>query len=110
MNCIHRLLAKTLTLAPSAHLPWGSARECIAQNVTELVRNTPLVRLNVVTEGLSAEIVFKLELFNPAIRLRIASTLIVHVEALEKRFNGDEYGPVMHAPEHGLWHWGDISI
>jgi len=66
MNCIHRLLAKTLTLAPSAHLPWGSARECIAQNVTELVGNTPLVRLNLVTEGLSSEIVAKLELFNPA--------------------------------------------
>lgn len=38
------------------------------------------------------------------------ATLIVHVEALEKRVNGGEYGPVLHAPEHGVWHWGDFSI
>ena len=38
------------------------------------------------------------------------ATLIVHVEALEKRVNGGEYGPALHAPEHGVWHWGDFSI
>src|SRR5512134_1566620 len=38
----------------------------IANNVTELVGNTPLVRLNRVTEGLNAEVVAKLEFFNPA--------------------------------------------
>ena len=38
------------------------------------------------------------------------ATLIVHVEALEKRVNGGEYGPALHAPEHGIWHWGDFSI
>ena len=38
----------------------------IAQNVTELVGNTPLVRLNRVTEGLDADVVAKLEFFNPA--------------------------------------------
>ena len=38
------------------------------------------------------------------------ATLIVHVEALEKRVNGGAYGPVLHAPEHGVWHWGDFSI
>jgi serine O-acetyltransferase len=37
-------------------------------------------------------------------------TLIMHVEALEKRVNGGEYGPALHAPEHGIWHWGDFSI
>ncbi len=38
------------------------------------------------------------------------ATLIVHVEALEKRVNGGAYGPVLHSPEHGVWHWGDFSI
>ena len=38
----------------------------IATNVTELVGNTPLVRLNRVTEGTHAEVVAKLEFFNPA--------------------------------------------
>ena len=38
----------------------------IANNVTELVGNTPLVRLNRLTQGLNAEVVAKLEFFNPA--------------------------------------------
>ncbi len=38
----------------------------IASNVTELVGNTPLVRLNRVTEGAKAEVVAKLEFYNPA--------------------------------------------
>ncbi|HLO30912.1 MAG TPA: serine O-acetyltransferase [Anaerolineales bacterium] len=38
------------------------------------------------------------------------AALITHVEALEKRVNGGAYGPVLHAPEHGVWHWGDFSI
>jgi serine O-acetyltransferase len=38
------------------------------------------------------------------------AALIIHVEALEKRVNGGAYGPVLHAPEHGVWHWGDFSI
>jgi cysteine synthase len=38
----------------------------IANNVTELIGNTPLVRLNRLTAGLPAEVVAKLEFFNPA--------------------------------------------
>ncbi|MBX3084993.1 MAG: cysteine synthase A [Anaerolineae bacterium] len=38
----------------------------IADNVTQLIGNTPLVRLNRVTQGLAAQVVAKLEYFNPA--------------------------------------------
>lgn len=38
----------------------------IAQNITQLVGNTPLVRLNRINEGVEAEIVAKLEYFNPS--------------------------------------------
>jgi cysteine synthase A len=38
----------------------------IANNVTELVGNTPLVRINRVSHGCAAEVVAKLEFFNPA--------------------------------------------
>lgn len=36
----------------------------IADNVTELIGNTPLVRLNRLTEGIDVEIMAKLESFN----------------------------------------------
>jgi serine O-acetyltransferase len=39
------------------------------------------------------------------------TALIAHVEALEKRVNGGgAYGPALHPPEKGVWHWGDFSI
>ena len=55
----------------------------IANNVTELVGNTPLVRLNRITQGLNAEIVAKLEFFNPAhsVKDRIGVAMI---DAAEK--------------------------
>jgi len=55
----------------------------IANNVTELVGNTPLVRLQRLTEGCAAEVVVKLEFYNPAhsIKDRIGVAMI---DAAEK--------------------------
>ena len=39
------------------------------------------------------------------------TALVAHVESLEKRVNGGGvYGPALHPPEKGVWHWGDFSI
>ncbi|MCA1005132.1 cysteine synthase A [Rhodococcus hoagii] len=55
----------------------------IYNNVTELVGRTPLVRLNRLTEGLGAQVVAKLEFYNPAnsVKDRIGVAIIDAAEA-----------------------------
>ncbi len=55
----------------------------IASDVTRLIGETPLVRINRLTEGLAARVVAKLEFFNPAhsVKDRIG---VAMVEALER--------------------------
>ena len=55
----------------------------IYDNVTELVGRTPLVRLNRLTDGLGAQVVAKLEFYNPAnsVKDRIGVAIIDAAEA-----------------------------
>ncbi len=50
----------------------------IASNVTELIGNTPLVRLNRLSAGISGTVAVKLEFFNPAhsVKDRIAAAMV----------------------------------
>jgi len=54
----------------------------IANNITELIGNTPLIRLNRLTQAAHAEVVAKLESFNPAhsVKDRIGAAMIAAAE------------------------------
>lgn len=58
----------------------------IAADVTELIGNTPLVKLNRLTEGCQATVVAKLEYFNPAhsVKDRIAVSMLDAAQAAGK--------------------------
>ena len=58
----------------------------IADNVTALIGNTPLVKLNRVTAGIGGTVVAKLEFFNPAhsVKDRIAAAMIDAAQAAGK--------------------------
>ena len=54
----------------------------VANDITETIGNTPLVRLNKLTEGLDAEVLVKLESFNPqsSVKDRLGVALIKYGE------------------------------
>jgi len=57
----------------------------IADNITQLIGNTPLVRLNKISEGLQAQLIAKLESFNPCASVKDRIGLAMVEDAQNKR-------------------------
>ena len=72
----------------------------IAQNVTELVGNTPLVRINRLTAGMAAQVVAKLEFQNPAhsVKDRIGLSMIDAAQKAGRRGFSTSPTPVIVPP------------
>jgi len=72
----------------------------IASDITKLIGNTPLVRLNKVTEGCHAEVVAKLEFYNPlgSVKDRIGLAMI---EAAERDGKIDPEKTIILEPTSG---------
>ena len=60
------------------------------QSINDTVGNTPLVKINQITEGLEADIYFKCEFFNPlaSVKDRIGKAMIEAAEA-DGKINSD---------------------
>lgn len=58
----------------------------IANNITDLIGNTPLIQLNKLSKGLPGKVVAKLEFFNPgnSVKDRIAANMIAEAEKAGK--------------------------
>jgi cysteine synthase A len=71
---IEKIKFKSIEISATARL--------IAKDATELIGNTPMVRLNRVSEGSKAEIIVKVEACNPAhsIKDRIGVAMILDAE------------------------------